>query len=86
MKNLARIFRGFRGVSEAFASRYIRLACSSLGKSGDDKSGRRDPWEAYCAFHDAQRRQAFNQTASIISSRALQDFTSIAMISSPSEI
>lgn len=62
------------------------LACSSLRKSGDDKSGRRDPRKAYCALQDAQRKQAFNQTASIISSRALQDFTFITVISSPSEI
>ena len=37
-----------------YICRYIRLACECLGPRGNDKSGCRDSWEAYC--HLVERR------------------------------
>ena len=35
---------------EAAAVRYIRMACEVLGPTGDEKSGCRDLWLAYCSM------------------------------------
>ena len=42
----------FRGSSENSTSRYIRTACDCLGPRGDEKSGCRDAWEAFCDMTD----------------------------------
>ena len=41
-------YKRFACAAETSASRYIRLACDSLGPRGDAKSGCRDSWEAIC--------------------------------------
>ena len=41
-------FGHFSNSSETCVTRYLRLACSSLGPRGDEKSGCRDTWEAFC--------------------------------------
>jgi len=37
---------------EAAAVRYIRMACEVLGPRGDEKSGCRDAWIAFCALNE----------------------------------
>lgn len=39
---------------EAAAVRYIRMVCEVLGPRGDEKSGCRDSWIAYCSLHNKQ--------------------------------
>ncbi|XP_064636439.1 uncharacterized protein LOC135493239 isoform X1 [Lineus longissimus] len=41
-------FKSFSSAGESAVSRFIRTACDVLGPRGDDKSGCRDAWEAYC--------------------------------------
>ena len=36
------------------ASRYIRLACDILGPRGDEKSGCKDSWDAFCSMQDVK--------------------------------
>ena len=43
-------FGKFRS-SEAAAVRYVRMACEVMGPRGDEKSGCRDAWIAYCSFN-----------------------------------
>ncbi|XP_041362472.1 uncharacterized protein LOC121378388 [Gigantopelta aegis] len=44
------IFNSFSSSGESAVSRYIRTACDVLGPRGDEKSGCRDAWEAFCAM------------------------------------
>ena len=47
-RDQVKAFGHFSNSSETCVSRYLRLACSSLGPRGDEKSGCRDTWEAFC--------------------------------------
>jgi hypothetical protein len=44
-------FKRFANSGEGSASRYIRTACDVLGPRGDEKSGCRDAWEAFCVLN-----------------------------------
>ena len=45
-------FKNWTSGGESAVARYIRTACDVLGPRGDDKSGCRDAWEAYCSLKE----------------------------------
>jgi aubergine-like protein len=48
--------RNWSSSGETVVARYIRTACDVLGPRGDDLSGCRDAWEAYCGMMGIQSR------------------------------
>lgn len=56
----------------SFCCRYIRMACDCLGPRGDDKSGVRDSWLAYCFMEEKHLPgQAYERIGSTIYSKVL---------------
>ena len=55
-RDKVKAFGHFSNSSETCVSRYLRLACSSLGPRGDEKSGCRDTWQPFCELqgHSSQ--------------------------------
>jgi aubergine-like protein len=45
-------FKCWSSGGESAVARYIRTACDVMGPRGDNKSGCRDAWEAYCSLKD----------------------------------